>query len=339
MSRSRSSAKPMRLPNGYGQIHKMSGTRRKPYAAYPPTKDYSADGKPIRNKAIGYYATYQEALAALSEYNKIPYDLDMRDMTFAQVYKAFTAEKFGGKKQYSEGMLKGFRMAYNHSEPLYNIKFRDLRTDDFQKILDESNLKYSSLEFIVFLYKQMSRYALQHDIIFKNYAQFCSIPIDDDDEHGIPFSEAEMRLLWSHTDLLTVRQILVMCYSGFRVSAYATIVIEDDCFRGGVKTGKNRLVPIHSAIKQWSTEVIGLNAKQFRKSMRSTLKRIGCTDHTPHDCRHTCSWLLTSSGCDDFSRHLILGHSIHGDIENKVYTHRTTEELRKVIEACPTFAE
>ena len=49
--------------------------------------------------------------------------------------------------------------------------------------------------------------------------------------------------------------ILVMCYSGFRVSAFVQkdfeVNLEEGYFRGGIKTesGRNRTVPIHSAIR------------------------------------------------------------------------------------------
>ena len=48
---------------------------------------------------------------------------------------------------------------------------------------------------------------------------------------------------------------LVMCYSGFRVSAYVQkgfeVNLAEGYFRGGIKTesGRNRVVPIHSAIR------------------------------------------------------------------------------------------
>ena len=50
-----------------------------------------------------------------------------------------------------------------------------------------------------------------------------------------------------------IELILIMCYSGFRISAYKTIFIDFDAayFKGGVKTSssKERIVPIHSAIR------------------------------------------------------------------------------------------
>jgi integrase len=54
--------------------------------------------------------------------------------------------------------------------------------------------------------------------------------------------------------------------------------------------------------------------------------------HTPHDCRHTFSWLCDKYKVDDMSKHLIMGHSLGRDVEKSVYGHRTTEELNEEIQ-------
>lgn len=54
----------MKLPNGFGSIACYSGNRRRPYIV----RKY-IDG---RQKIIGQYATYEDALAFLVNYNKNP---------------------------------------------------------------------------------------------------------------------------------------------------------------------------------------------------------------------------------------------------------------------------
>jgi len=46
-------ARPMRLPNGFGNINKLSGNRRKPYRARL-FDGYTDEGKRIY-KTLGYY--------------------------------------------------------------------------------------------------------------------------------------------------------------------------------------------------------------------------------------------------------------------------------------------
>lgn len=66
--------------------------------------------------------------------------------------------------------------------------------------------------------------------------------------------------------------------------------------------------------------------------MNSLLKQIGIDGHhTPHDCRHTFSYLCEKYGVLENDRKRMLGHAF-SDVTNKVYGHRDVEELRKQIE-------
>ena len=75
----------MKLPNGFGSVYKLSGNRRNPYVA-KKTKGWEID--PITGKSkqlyitVGYYPTRKEALTALAEYNKDPFDLHHATITF-----------------------------------------------------------------------------------------------------------------------------------------------------------------------------------------------------------------------------------------------------------------
>ena len=57
----------MRLPNGFGSVHKISGNRRRPYRARITIGwKYTKEKIKIQEyKTIGYYATKQEGLIAL----------------------------------------------------------------------------------------------------------------------------------------------------------------------------------------------------------------------------------------------------------------------------------
>lgn len=49
--------------------------------------------------------------------------------------------------------------------------------------------------------------------------------------------------------------------------------------------------------------------------------------HKPHDTRHTFITKAKASNMDEYVLKLIVGHAIE-DITEKVYTHRTIEQLR-----------
>ena len=53
-------------------------------------------------------------------------------------------------------------------------------------------------------------------------------------------------------------------------------------------------------------------------------------NHLPHDCRHTCATLLANADIDKKTIQLILGHST-GDVTERVYIHKTIEQLISAI--------
>ena len=69
----------MKNPNGYGTVVRLSGNRRRPFAVRK-TKGWNDKGHPIY-LTIGYYATRTEGMIALAEYNKSPYDVEVKNIT------------------------------------------------------------------------------------------------------------------------------------------------------------------------------------------------------------------------------------------------------------------
>ncbi len=336
-----------RLPNHYGSIRFLSGNRRKPYGAYPPVTEYKDNGTAVTPKALGFFETYNQALECLAKYNSDPYDVSTSRLTFSEVFEMYYEDKFikNKKKVYSKSSINSTRSAFNNLSALHSVPMKELRTNQMQMCIDNSTLRHASLEIMVNVLKQVSVYALQRDIIIKDYAQYITINIADDDEKGIPFSENDLKILWEHKEDKTVQYILIMIYTGMRISELEKLELhlDDGYVVGGLKTsaGKNRIIPIHDAIKPFADI---LNTKMFKagyfrdSAFYPTLNKLGIafanesTKHTPHDCRHTFSWLCDKYKVDDLTKHLIMGHSIvKMDIEKSVYGHRTIEELKEEI--------
>ena len=189
----------------------------------------------------------------------------------------------------------------------------------------------------------MYAYADIRDLVEKDYSAHVKINTEDDDEHGVAFTENELERLWKNKDNPTVELLLIMSYSSFRIAEYKTLEVnlKEKYFRGGMKTaaGKNRIVPIHSGIYdlvrrriQRDGSLLITSAGSFRKEMYSALESIGIEKHTPHDCRHTFSALCEKYNVNENDRKRMLGHSFGKDITNSVYGHRTVDELRAEIE-------
>ena len=78
--------------------------------------------------------------------------------------------------------------------------------------------------------------------------------------------------------------------------------------------------------------MIGCTPSSFSYRMKKCIARLGISDRSPHDCRHTFSRLCEHYGVPEADRKRLLGHSLAGDLTNGVYGHRTVEELRESIE-------
>ena len=165
----------------------------------------------------------------VSDYNKAVLSVGNEEKpTFAEVYEKYYLDKFGqeyghpGKRTAMENSMSA---AFKNCATIHNSIYADLKADDFQEAIDSvaNRLSYSSAELVKALMSQMDRYAIANDICEKGYAQFTRIKIADDDEHGVPFSDSDLEILWKNKEDETVEMILIMCYSGFRISAFKNL--------------------------------------------------------------------------------------------------------------------
>lgn len=368
-----------KLPNGFGSIKYLGANRRNPFAVHPPTTEFRKNGSPATPKALDYVDDWYYGFSILMAYKAGTYikgeyppkpeaavddsNLDslvqhiladygrtageeiMRDVpTFKDVYEGYYKYKYeeDASRSYSESSKSSTRSAYMHCAAIHNVPFEDLRHDDLQGVVNSCQKKHSTHELIVSLFHQMYAYADMKEICKTDYSAHVKVMIEDDDEGGVPFSNAELKILWNNKNNEIIEMLLIMCYSGFRIAAYRTLEVHltERYFKGGVKTrnSKNRMVPIHSAILPLVQKRIGrdgtlLNVipNTFRKSMYQVLDDLGMEKHTPHDCRHTFSKLCEDYEVKENDRKRILGHSFT-DITNAKYGHRDLETLREEIE-------
>ncbi len=361
-----------KLPNGFGSIKKLSGNRTNKYGVYPPTTEFQPNGSPVTPKALCYVSDWYVGFYALMRYRDGTFNagdfltaeikpsdrqndiiskiiasynsssrIALDAKTFSEVYQEFFTYKYERDKtrEYSKSAIGATKSAYNQAKVLHDKPFNSLRTEDLQAVIDNCEKKHATKEHIKNLFSQMYSYAYSHDLCEKNYAEHVRINTPDDDEKGEPFTEQELALIWEHSagdDIL--QGVLIMVYSGFRISAYSKMEInmEERYFRGGVKTkaGRNRIVPFNKEIIPFISEnspLFCLPPARFREKFNEGLSAIGLHGHTPHDCRHTFSWLCDKYHVDTLSKKMLLGHALGSDVTDLKYGHRTVEELRAEI--------
>lgn len=370
-----------RLPNGWGSIRHFTGTRKNPFGVYPPQLDEDIDGRRLPVKALCYVPSWSVGFAVLCAYKAGRYTPGMEhdliraeagvdpldaetlnsifadymrirrtalnqpeedDPTFAEVYDAYYKDKYETGKSYSVSSRNATSAAYKQCKAIHEKRFRDLTLDDLQSIIDTCQQKHATKELILALLRGVYHYAALRSLCDIDYSQHLVIKTEDDDDHGVPFTDDEMRILWANKSDPVVEMILIMCYAGYRISAYRTIEVnlKSNYFIGGNKTasGKHVQCPIHSATRplvalrlKRDGALLSVTPAAFRKYMYAKLEALGIEKHTPHDCKHTFSALCEKYGVNENDRKRMLGHKI-GNVTNDIYGHRTLEELRAEIE-------
>lgn len=332
----------MRNPNGFGSVVKLSGKRRRPYAVRV-TAGWSDDGKQIL-KYVSYHTKKADAVKALLEFNTNPYDIDAVRITFAEVYERWSKTEF---ENLSDSMVNAYRSAYKHCKPLYGKVFKELRKTHLQGVVDA--IEAPSMQDVTkFLFLKSYKYALENDIVNKNYAQFVKVAKKEEAKEKTPFTREEIDILWKNVDSVKYADlVLILLYTGMRIGELlnmekANIHLEERYMVGGSKTkaGKKRIIPLHKRIvpliekrmnesdSQWLfINRIGAKLKynSFTQYHWTPITELVGTDHTPHDTRHTFISEMSRLDVNQLTIRKIVGHSDKSVTEH--YTHKTIEEL------------
>lgn len=379
--RRRSTPKRMRLPNGFGSITEIKGRNlRNPYRARVCVGK-TPTGKPILKplKPKSMFKTYNEAYEALVEYNRNPYDLEL-SMTTQELYDKWTDRYF---QEISDPSIRTITSAWAYCSSVYDMRAKDIRARHIKGCMEEGyrietkGKKKGEKVFptagtkarIKSLFNLMLDYALEYEIVDRNYARTFDISEDIVKEKEsatrshIPFTDDEMKILWENVDKVKyVDWILMQCYMGWRPQELATLRLDeinlDDWYmQAGMKTdaGKQRIVPVHSKVQillQKNYEFalsIGseylLNDKgqthagswkltydKYAKRFEKAISELGLnSEHRPHDPRKTFITRCKKAGVDEYALKEMVGHSIK-DITESTYTVRDVEWLRKDLE-------
>ena len=355
--------KPMRLPNGFGNINKLNGNRRKPYRARI-FDGFTDDGKRLY-KNIGYFEKYNDALAALVDYHRNPLDFQA-DITFAELYDRWSAKKF---EKISASNINGYKASYNLCESIYNRPLKEIKLAHLQHIVDTCGKNYPTLKKLKTLLSQMFEYAVKNDIISQEFDKTEYIDLGEKDEQSTKhykFSGAEIEALWKWSANDYVQVILMLIYGGTRPGEMFAVKKEDvklDEEYFIITDGKNenakRRVPIHKKVlpfyENWMSKdgeylITKLNGSRFNLQTdhrqyvdsywKPILQDVGIytykdedgklQEHLPHDTRHTFTSMWKEKKLDETFRRKIQGHSGKG-IGEQVYTHIDMENLKTEI--------
>lgn len=337
----------MKLPNGFGTVYRLQGNRRRPYVVKKTIQH--------KQKALGYFETFADAMAYLVEYNRDPALLSPSKTTFSEVYALWKAQHFPRLR--SEAARISYRNSYRHCSRLHQMIFVDIRLVHLDLVIDDvrrSGCGYPTQKKVRSLLEQLYKYALRYDIVVKDYARYLDIDRPKKLHKKKPFTLRQRNKLWRGvSEIPETRHVLMLIYSGCRVGEYRHIRKTDVKLRRRIivirhsKTdaGAGRLVPIPKRLIPWyenAMQTPGLyicgradgsrhSYDSFRRAIFDPVMRHFGMIHTPHECRHTLASMLDSADVNRTVIKLILGHSLEG-VTERVYTHKSVRELLRAID-------
>lgn len=331
--------------NGQGTVYK--DTNGKWIADYTIGWD-TANGvlKRKRRKKRGF-ATKNEALAYLPN---LMQDLPQQDMNvkFKDLYKKWLD---GHTEKVTQSTINCYKSAYKYFSSLYYVEIVKIRTEHMQKCIDECPHGKRTKENMKALGTSLWRYAMQLDIVDRNYAEYLYIKKEEQNEK-VAFSKAQLDTMWANVERVPdIKYVLVLCYTGMRISEMLGAMTadynpEEGYFVTGIKTdaGKNRVITISPKIKPFFAEFAqgkhlftDLSAKKFRGDIyypalqaldMDALEADGSHIYNPHVCRHTFATLMKNVDAPPTDKQKLIGHSKFEMTAH--YTHTDLSSLKKI---------
>lgn len=346
----------MKYPNGFGGISKLSGNRRNPWRARK-TIGWEMNGDSIKQKfvTVGYYPTRQDAMIALAEYNKDPFDLHLAEITFEEVYKKWSEIHF---EKVSRSNINGCKAAYKLCSKLEKMRIVDIKLGHLQQVVDESGKNTPTLKKLKILWGLMWDYCVIHEIIPHEKREIIryvdiSKPGNPNALNRKPFTKNEIQTVWKWNDTNEyISIILMLIYSGCRINEFLSLKKENvnlnekwfDVVQSKTKAGI-RKVPISDKVfpffEQWmnknnceyllsTPDGKPFNYTNYYDSYWKPFMVQMNLNHRPHETRHTCISLLAAAHVDERLIKKIVGHKGQGVTET-VYTHFEIDELHDAI--------
>lgn len=351
----------MRLPNGLGSVHKLTDkNRRKPWRARVPShvvcnpETGRATQKYIN---IGYFETEEDAIAALMEYRKDPYTIEASTATFADVFEMWKAKKY---TDVSAATRMAYNSAYKNCEAIHSMRMRDIRATHLEGVMMTVDGGYQLQSRLKTFWGLVFKYAMEHDIIQKNYSEFVKTREKDQGTKRTAIPPEDRAKIWQAIAAgdRDAEVAMIYIYTGMRPAELLAVKkenvdLEHRIMVGGLKTeaGKDRRIPLHRCIVPFIerlmqtpgeslftwTDARGhmkeMSYNRFREAhWLPLMERLGL-NYTGHYTRHTCATMLREAKVEEDIRKLILGHK-NVDITNR-YTHHSDAMLLEAIDSLP----
>lgn len=347
----------MKLPNGYGSIYRLPGNRRFPWTIRITVscQRNEAGKRSWKYQYLGYYATQEEALEKLVHlHDTVNSTVISYQPSFEQVFTLWSLETY---PRISASNIRGYNSAFKACNAIHTLPFNSIDRHTLQSILDTTKKNYPMLKKMKILFSSLYKYAIQNDISQKDYSRYLNIQqYQNKNPNQIQrtiFTDNELDILWKYSFLKESQIILILIYTGCRISELLELKKADIDFSNKlihIKKSKTlsgiRVIPIADKIFPF-VETLCTNSHgdylisdnnhdhytyqhYYKYHWKVFFSEIDLSNHKPHDTRHTLVSLLVKEKVDEKIIKRIVGHSGTG-ITEKVYTHFDLDQLRFAI--------
>lgn len=325
------------------------------------TKTYFIGGKPVRKtirkrgfkdrtEARKWLARQIDELDKWANEENLKIDqatVTESNLTTAMLWAEYIKPEAHAYCDLAPNTRKNYLLYYNKCEAIYDSLWNELRTMDFQRVIDATGDTYAPRKKCRTVLSAMGSFAVAHGWARDNQVQRCKLPICQTKDKSI-YTPDDIKTLWAYyngeipfphithrngkyiTDddkKSTVAAILIMIYSGVRPGELFNIKPENvnmsarEIKNAGIKTptGKRRTIFFTTHVQDLvdkyimrSGNVYAEFAKEdatFRERVKSITRELGIGEHLPSASRTTSASHLASIGTPPEELRRILGHS------------------------------
>ena len=328
----------MRNPNGYGSITKLQGSRRRPYMVRISTDLIVNNEKKkayMKQTVLGYYATRAEAMQALAEYNRDPFNLDRNSVTIGELW-----DQIKDIVDASEDRKQVYKRSYRkYVSKISARKVKDVRADLLQDLIDSIPYGYSTQSVVRSVLNHIFNHAIKAGLIDRNYMEYVKIESAETKIQRDLFTKEEIDNLWTLKNQPEYAMTLILLYQGMRIKELRelpknnvdltenTISITD-----AKNVQSRRVIPIHEAVrplvegamKNDSDRLFDFTKNKYDYFVTQVL------NHKPYDTRHTFASKMNEIGIPKLTIQRIMGHKPDSILE-QAYIHLSMEELSEAL--------
>lgn len=349
----------MKRANGTGNITKLAGNRRKPWAVRVSYWDIVDGGRVRRRKIIGTFKTRREAQNQINGL-LLGFDPSARQEAFKGLLLRDCVVSALDRldEVVADNTSRAYRTAAKALAPFYGLPIAGISGEKWQEFFDG-------------LARDHSRSYVLHALVVLRHAIKVAIrrcAMQSDPTAGLQFgkrlkkpkargvfSHAEIARLWSLASAGNKKAItvLLMIYTGLRVAEFVAVRpadYVDGCLtvRSSKTAAGVRVVPVADCIRDFVSDRLQscgcltlrpVGTWSVQALFRSFMAQLGW-EHVPHECRHTFATLLDEARLPD--GHLVdlvvvkvlLGHRV-SDLTKGIYTHENRDRLIEAANALP----